>query len=511
MHQWIRSITTSILLTVVGITGLSGCGGGGGGGDGGSSSARSSSLETDSAGDGLGVTGQIAGSVKIADNGTIGNASVTLDDSGRALAVWARGTDNGLMWNRSDLNGHWESANSIAGEPSILNSFLGPALRTIPSGASVLGWSEPPNATDRRLLRYNPNTAWSQTAIDSPTPLDSYPTLNSPSDLALLSDETIVLSGAGTATNPVPFKFKSYRIFKREVGGTWSVLLETDPTQLAESSHLATARDGRAMFFWMNRDTLSNGQWGYKINAQSVNLATGNSFAPITVAEGEHTPCFVNGGKPLAAVTSLSRWSVASIMHTRPSGAGCNLDLIRIEYAGAITVSSQRMNAPDAELYREPVIRMNDRGDAIAIWEEHSIIDANGVSSGSGRGLLWAQSIQGGPWSNARPLLADLGASDHASGSFSFVMNPAGQAVATVKTIKNGREYIIVGRFSFEAGWSNLQLAAAMSGMTLPNVAINTHGQAVLVYGATPCERLPTSTGLSVRNCRPSEMYAFKF
>jgi hypothetical protein len=75
-------------------------------------------------------------------------------------------------------------------------------------------------------------------------------------------------------------------------------------------------------------------------------------------------------------------------------------------------------------------------------------------------------------------------------------------------TDHNNRQYIVTGRFSFSTGWTNWRKAVNIVTATPPAVAIDPAGNGLLVYGGTPCDRDPNG---AFGNCRPEEMFAFRF
>jgi hypothetical protein len=248
----------------------------------------------------------------------------------------------------------------------------------------------------------------------------------------------------------------------------------------------------------MESETLVAGIWKFGLRLQSVDLNSGGALGTLSFATGAYTSCYTQ--TPIKAVNSPTRWKVLSVMHLENGGTGCSLDLFRIDIT-FISTFSQRMNPSGNPLVGPPILAMSDAGDAIAIWAE--------LPFDSGR-VMWSQSLQGGSWSVPEPLITDpaLGQAWVSAYDISFAMNPGGEGVVALKTLKNNTQYVVVGRFSFATGWTNWQAVAAINGASAPAVAIDSLGNGLLVYGGTPCDR--TSTG-SFTNCRPDEMFAFRF
>lgn len=485
MHHKYNRAATTVLFFVA----LSGCGQGGSGG----------TASDDPWGDGLGTTGRVSGTVRIAANGTIGHPSVTLDDSGRALAVWSNGDKvfapgDALVWSRSDAAGQWEAPRVLEQTRSFVG---GGVLRTNPDGNSVLGWV----TVGAHLLRYSPDGGWSASKLDMPSlrPLSMYPD----ADLTLLSEGTIVFSAGNTAT------ITRDLVMRGPSDDDWVSLLEI--AEQSVWSYLAATPDGRTGLFWIEtRDAGGSDEYALKLNYLDVFDPPPLSPWIALIEDGQYVPCF-EYTRPLLAVTAGPHRSVVAVSHnpTRPDPgwSGCDLDLISVDLVSP-NITRRRMNSPGFIVPHTPILRMNEQGDAIAIWSERSVRGDNT------RRVLWAQSIQGGSWSEAKPVIADsaaLGEIYPSTGDLGFAMNRSGRAVAAVKALQNARSYINVARFSFNEGWTNWRKAAAMRDMSFANVAINVQGEGVLVYGATPCERLPTTTGGGVGNCGPPEMYALRF
>jgi hypothetical protein len=254
----------------------------------------------------------------------------------------------------------------------------------------------------------------------------------------------------------------------------------------------------------MDGDPQPGGAVSYTLHLQFLNVLTGaSSLGSFAFSAGVYTPC-TNGAAVLTAANSPTNFKALALLHGGSSR--CNLDIIRVDFSGIdLSTAAQRLNTSDSEVARRPFVAMNQRGDAMVTWLEHP--------AGRPR-RLWSQSLGGGPFTVPQPALADTATLGEITGAAaSFAANAAGQAVSTELTIKDQRGYLATGRFSFEAGWKWQFAANNMGSLPIQSaVAINGAGDGLLVYSATPCERVPApGPGVQLRNCRPPERYALKF
>lgn len=452
---------------------LAACGSGGGGGD-------------DPFGDGLGISGQIAGTVSIGPSGGGEAPKVTLDDVGRALAVWF-GSNNDMVSSR-DLGGGWETPAPINAAQDVRDR----SLRANSGGSAVLGWSGTQNDI-KRIIRYSPLGGWDGAATDLPAS-NFYPRLSDDADLSILTNDTVVVSRQTVASMPSGGKISSFRIFKHEVPGGWTTVLETEPHRTGDA-YLAANPSGSAILFSVVGDTQPDGNWKYLLRLYTLDLVSGGSLAPFSFADGVYTPCQAPSFT-IRAVNSATPRKALAIMERNSPDPGCSLYLIRANTFN-LTAEHRRMNPPGTYVYMLPQMAMNGSGDALAVWSE---------SDGSSSRVMWSQSLQGDPWSDPEPLPVDpsLG---QLSTYIALAMNANGQAVAAINALRNGQQYLLTGRFSFNTGWTGWRAVSAISA-TLPAVAINSSGDGLVVYGATPCDRLPTG---GYTNCRSAEMYALRF
>ena len=469
---------------------VSSCGGGGGGGSSGTSSGLPS--------DGLSNTGHVAGTVVIASNGTKGQASVTLDDLGRALAVWIDGSGSGpLFWNQATTANVWGSATAL------LQAGMGDGqvLRTTPSGsASALLVAD---GSQQKLLRYSPTIGWDPSA--SPVPLSNTRasfTTRHYSDFVLLSDadQTIALSMLSNASAPIGAQNASVHVLTHGTSAGWSTFLETDPFEYGVT-HLTANSSGAATLFWMGAAQTMSG-FVTTLHSQVVDLLSGSQLGVASfLSDGYRFPCVAP--KQLTAARSQTTRHVIAL--TNGFGSTCNLDLIQVDTFAGTTIP-QRMNPVGTTIDTyQPIIAMSPAGDTLAVWAE-SPAGGNGPAT-----VKWSQSLAGGPWSVPAVLVPGGGIGQSILGlyNFSLAMNANGQvAVAATALVNTNNAYLTVARFSFSSGWSNWQIIADTLSTTTPDVAINAQGAAIVVYGATRCDRIGLN---SFTNCGRDEMYAFRF
>lgn len=472
---------------------LSACGGGGGG-------SSSSSLPND----GLGISGQISGVGTVATTATNTSVLITLDDVGRVLAVWVDDSSS-ISWTSASLSGSWLAPGtlSLAAAP---NGFTGVVLRGNAAGNAVLGWSHESNPdpitfvrqTYNQTLRYSPASGWENAVVEltAPSGADlSFSKLDRTSDLALLSDGTMVLGAKGNATTPSGGDVRSVWAVKRGITDSAWTLHESAATSNPDYPFLATTASGQGVMFWTDTLTFPSGP-GFKM--QGVDIpGSGFYLSPASFFANRYSLCSRH-----VAATSPTVWRALAILHTT-TGASCDLDLVRIN-SGVISTIPQRMNAAGVQA-RDPRVVVNQAGDMFAIWEEY-----NGVRTE----LFWARAPQTLPFDHAQPWGQPSAAIDSSlmdqmtSGKWTFAANSNGQAVVGALVSKDSRDYILAGRFSSASGWT-WQRVANQASMSVPSVAINSNGDAILLYGAAPCDR--TERPGAYINCQSRRLYAFRF
>jgi hypothetical protein len=486
---------------------LAACGGGGEGGGGGSPPNPSSPPTFD---DRLGLNGQASGTATMAVNTpTAGHLpAALLDDQHRALTVWfGHPVDNRrLLWQRRDANGPWSAL-------SELDAAFTFTLRGRPDGEAVLGRTTSGGAG---VLRFSPATGWSA-AIDVPEP---HQPMSKHSDLRLMSNGDIVLSRTGAASTPSGLKTHSFRVLRHRPSAGWETLLETPATDNpnpAQHSYLATSEDGSAVFFWIHTEPVPGGFPVHTLNLQSIDLSSGVALGALPFAQGVYTPCLFAASALVAA--NSSRFKVLAVPNAATlDGGSCNLDLVRVDFNG-ITIRRDRINTPGTLTLGTPFLAMSRQGDAIAMWIEIPI-------GGTGERLLWSQSLAGGGWSEPQPVLtenAGLGEITDGSSASStdsmvgfdknvvFAANADGQVAGVLWTRRNGRNYLITGKFGFATGWVWQPAANVLDDEPAAGVAVDSAGTGMLVYSATPCQRAGNVVGFDLATCRPAEAFALEF
>jgi hypothetical protein len=496
-------------------------GGGGGGGASATASGGGGSAPPFVDPDGLGLSGQVAGTMVTAMTSDMASylPAVTLDDLGRGLVVWfdtriAVDHPRPTLWQRSDAARQWSPLEEL-GPP--VPSFT---LRGNAAGDAVLGvgvsssFTLPTSSPVPSVRRHTHAAGWTA-PFDVPdsTQLD----FDKSSDLALLDDGSIVLSRVGPATSNSGAKTDSFRILRHREPVGWETFLET-PASFSEDrfqqrSYLAANANGTAMFYWMHTETPQGfNEPVHTLNLQFVDLKQSVALGVLPFLAGQYRPCH-----PISPVTAADspRFKVLALVHRgQPSpDTLCDLDLIRVDFGGPISIRTDRLNPTGTIMAGQPSVVMSRQGDAIVIWQQ--LEPTAGRPGFFSTTLVWSQSLQGGPWSAPQPVLpptAGVGEIIDFQKNFTFVANDNGQVVGVLQTVRNGRQYLVTGRFSVATGWT-WQLAANMisMGASGAGVAINSAGEALLVYFARPCQRSSSSFQFEPTTCRPTETYALRF
>lgn len=251
------------------------------------------------------------------------------------------------------------------------------------------------------------------------------------------------------------------------------------------------------MLAWVAGSSASQSQ--VDIRARLVSVYSGGG-APFTIATYPRV-CpttgygFDSAFNPLIAATSPTFFSTLAVVvqDSAASSISCliqDLELIRLDTSGGISIRTTRVNSADTAITAAPKLVMDQSGNALAVWKESS---GTGIAQTQ---LMWSASLQGGAWSTPQPVISNLSAIGVVprGGEISLAMNDNGQAVAALvthdadPTIANPS--VSYGRFSFASGWTTWTRVANKTNISDPKVAINQSGNAIIVYSALDMNRV---------------------
>lgn len=483
---------------------LAGCGGSGGG------SSSSDSPPPTVYADGLGVSGLATGTMVVGvdasnTNYSASHPSIALADNGKALVAWvahAGGTlKDSLAWNQSDAGGQWGTAQSLALGTGVIGSWWDAiTLRSNSAGDAVLGWLEQetrkkePCGTEpceyavtlNRAARFIDGVGWDATKYDANGGSAAYG-FSYPSnwDLAMLDDRSFVSSV--TIAAPLSPASGSY-VMRQPITGNSELLL--GPLS-AYYSTLAIRSDGDGVQYWGAPGTSG----GYDVKGRFVSVS-GVALGPFPI--GTFRLCLPSDGftassSPFVAATSRSFHDTLAIVTAEPGGL-CDqhdLELVRIDATMGISIRTTRANSPNTIIPRPPVVVMDSKGDALAVWKEAPYNDRTASAR-----LMWSASLNGGEWSTPAPVIAnqaEIGTIRQAS-LIALAMNGNGEAIASIvtedadKTVVNPS--VSVGRFNFSSGWSTWRRVANKTNISAPAVAINGGGAAIVAFTALDVDRV---------------------
>ena len=514
------------LLSACCVAALQGCGGGGADAgatntadNGQSSSSPSGSNSSNS------QLFQADGTVKIADNinrkGISFDHKVTLDDSGKAVAMWLSKHDTRLMSVESDETGQQWNAPQIVGE-GWQSDF---DIRTNGAGQRVAleqyrGPSE--SRATLRLYFYSAEKGWA-----APVPIANGQTANDPanSDLTVLED--------GTATLSIDPRNSVYneasRIYqdgtRKSLQSAIPLLPSGAPLTSGQWGSLSTVfavapRRGEmpshGYLLWQD-DVVSNtpetgsnvilGALGTFIERPAVTMSATMLYSLPKQKRNSAVSC----AKGLLKATSVDDRYAVVLSGGLPTADStkCVLNATRIDrFAQSNNVRNDTLSTRDASVDWAQLMT-DGNGNSLAVWRE------NTDDVGSQR-YMWSQSIAYGNWSTPANISSAVALGNNALSRLAIKMNDKGQAIAAFASEgldANGRRTtfqrnVAYGRFDFQHGWSPATQIARTAGFyddpIRLDAAINSTGKAVVAYQFRNCDITQ-----NVNDCGVSSLFAY--
>ncbi|QCP48023.1 hypothetical protein FAZ95_01780 [Trinickia violacea] len=514
------------LLSACCVAALQGCGGGGGDAgstnivdNGQSSSSSSGSNSTNS------QLFQADGTVKIADNinrqGISVDHKVTLDDSGKAVAMWLSKHDTRLMSVESDETGQRWNAPQIVGE-GWQSDF---DIRTNGAGQRVALEQYRRPSESRATLRlyfYSAQKGWS-----APVPIANGQTANDPanSDLTVLEDGTATLSIDPSNTMyeeasriyPDGTRKSLQRVIPLLPSGaplTWgqwgplSTVFAVAPRRGEMPSH--------GYLLWQNDvvsntpDTGSNvilGALGTFIERPAVTMSATMLYSLPKQKWNSDVGC----AKGLLKATSVDDRYAVVLSGGLPSADStkCVLNATRIaRFAQSNNVKNDALSARDASVEWAQLMT-DENGNSLVVWREKT-------DDFRTPRYMWSQSVAYGNWTTPANISSSIDFGNSTLSRLAIKMNDKGQAVLayTMDGLDpNGRRTIFqrsvaYGRFDFQHGWSPVTQIARTAGISDDPIrldaAINSTGNAVVTYQFRNCDITQ-----NVNDCSVSSLFAY--
>ncbi|MBI5889248.1 MAG: hypothetical protein HZB47_01045 [Nitrosomonadales bacterium] len=467
------------------VVALAGCGGGG--------STGSNTPQVVYA-DGLGVSGVATGTTVVGQDAnpiySTSHPSVVLADDGKAMAVWvthgANYLEDSFAWNQSNANGVWATAQPLSLGAGIPNYDDSITLRANSAGNAVLGWIEfvgQSQTRANRAARFINGSGWDATKFDISGDY-SYP---SSWDLAMLDDDSYV---SRVTTYDSSSGIYTYSLLRQPGAGATEYLFGLQSSSWAQFTAHAVRPDGNFVQYWVAPDATG----GYEVKARFAAVG-GVAFASFPVASvpavcawGGSSGFYFN---PMMAATSPTFHNALVIVAGESDCTKHDLELVRIDTSGGISIEATRVNSPNTIVTMAPVIVMDKDGNALAVWKEAPYNDSLAPAQ-----LMWSASLAGGAWSTAAPVITNLSAIGRVKqyGEIALAMNANGEAIAAIRTEDSDTSLVnpsvSVGKFKFASGWADWSRVANKTNISTPAVAINASGSAIVMYSALDVDRV---------------------
>jgi hypothetical protein len=485
---------------------LSACGGGGGGAP---NDAKPSQVDALNQADGLGDRGELPGTVVVGDvrqlNGLspdVGQASaVSLGDDGSALMVWkatsaTSATANGLNWSRSASGtSGWQAAKALTqAKMGIYDVHL--QLKRNAGGDMVLGWwdsSAVPlfTAVPGALLRWDGATkAWEAQSPDTSAALLNWPhqdggALHLLNDGTVLSDAQSVVAGGGTVVLAASAKVAPQPAY--------------DNTMLAKAFAPFGPNSGTGLTVAVVNSPILGGTQRVAVRVETPQTGAVNPSTLLPLLSDVKVCTDVGGNNGVQVVASSARSAAIAVWVSTFLGTCAAPDLVLVHAKvdnddKTFTFQSSYVANITTAPRRSPRLAIDAQGRALVVWCR-GLLAGTQYAGVSPAGCFWTRGQSDQAWSAPATLIPnidDLGAYalDWAP---SLAMNANGQAVVALlidgKPSNRVNELLMVGRFSFDAGWQPWVKAANKYALKGYAVAINGAGQALLGYSALDAMR----------------------
>jgi hypothetical protein len=502
---------------------MQGCGGGG-------SNNTSGSVQS-STEDGLGTEGLLPSAVMLGKASVDGQSNaggplfsaVVLRDDDSALAVWriydsVNPLGNKIVWSAQDTTGKWNGQQSLPQINTELN-YLPIVLRGNSQGDAVLGWGTTAEYGSKQaqwaqLLRFRKITGWDASPISYiGGQLGRYATIPTTWDLTLLNDLSMIMQASDQNVE--------VGVLRTDANNQQTLQKTTPTTSQVAFAPFGYSADTGGMSFFV--DATSNPSNSYEVRARLTYPSSSTAFTSLPVLNTAMLCSRNDFGTLMVAGGGLSS-SVAAVMVADPAygGDSCQhqqLVLVRVDALTSFRVTTLGVTTFGKQLSAPPLLTVDQQGRALAVWCE-GVFDTSG--NGHADQCSWSQSLQNGDWSQPRELvsnLAALGRIDHLT-RLSLAMNSQGEAVAALIVNGGGIDKIynpmlVTSRFKFTAGWQPWTKVANKRELTSPAVAINSQGNARVVFSALDVPRVngEVSTSIPYINYQPPllKTYAVKF
>ncbi len=513
-----RKLAATLLLTSLGA-----CGGGGGGTPG--TTDNVPVVTPAEPADGLGKDGHLAGTTAI--EGTFLGATATgdssgrmqvavgLSDEGRALAVLqlvggSLKADRVTAWAQSNTAGVWGGGTML---PQAANGDTAVKLtmRMNAAGNAVLGWANGfvAGAIDDprpKVVRFIQGNGWDPVSYDPMAGLGDVklPAAGASWDLSMLADNSFTYSGRTT---------NSVSVVQTNPGGQQRRVLETEQAKsgsMSEISYFAPRANGDGLLYTVENVQIPPFQ-NNEVRARFA-AVNGALLGEISLGVFDHLIAHSNGEYPMVAVTTAANEGVLALTTMESAESYANkLHLIRLYSQSAIRVETARLNTAGTYLPAAPAVVVDKAGNALAVWTESTGRPHYDSTSDTVR-MMWSQSLHGAAWTKPQELLgaaAGLNQGYLRRDSIALAMNAEGQAVAAVR-LGSLDPTIAVNHFDFKSGWTAWKPVANKQELSLPAVAINASGQAVVAYAGFDVPRVNgKAPGFS--NPKQMRMFALRF
>ncbi|SHH67290.1 hypothetical protein [Massilia sp. CF038] len=456
--------------------------------------------------DGLGAWGHVDGTVRIEANiqapyGTPDQRSLAmaaaLADDGRGLAVWQlvgaqNKADRIVAWSQSDAAGAWPAGKAIP-QAGSGNALYRLTLRTNAAGNAALGMVTEGTLTEAsspRTLRFIQGSGWDASSYK---PLGAFgearrTVTGAGWDLSILDSNAVTSSGRTG---------DYFSVVQTAPDGQQKSVLDTSANAFSstdEHSNFAPRPDGFGLWY----TTKQRNDYSSDLIARLA-AVDGTAFATFPIGNFGQLCSALNEEGPLVAATTSKTEGVLAVTVGKLSGCTTHaLHAVRIYTLNTLSVDSRILNSPSTYLPVAPVIRVDKDGNALMVWLEFTG-ERNKYQDSDKVQMMWSKSMYGGGWSTPVSVFGpgvDLTKYSTRRNPISLAMNANGQAVLAL-LVDSLNPVITTTRFDFQSGWSAPKVIANKAGLSVPAVAINASGQALVVYSGTDLTRVNGVPGLS--------------
>jgi len=332
------------------------------------------------------------------------------------------------------------------------------------SGNAVVAWISGTSPSDIAANIYSTNGGWGTATIidNSSAAAQSTPAVGIDSNgNALVAWD---MRDSTQSTNQYSIMSNRYS------AGSWGTATSISGNQLlAMRPHVVFSPNGSALALWEGADLLGTGT---KLFFSSFN---GSSWVAASAIE---TLVTSNG----TSIGVDGTGNAMLVYGSHPNGVGVNSIYAKQYVVGSGWGGSSLIETSSVEAYNQQVV-VELNGNATAIWQEGvatSRLSASRYTVGSG-------------WST--PVFVDLSAS--AKGLPALATNASGTTIAVWGQVDGTSYNVYASQYSSTSGWStptNIENLAGGTSPISPDVAVDTNGNALVVWG----QDVPLSIGANV-------------